>query len=68
MKRYFGLILLVLLSHSAFAYSPAAGLWWNPNESGRGYTIDVQMDGEPFSRWAHSGRGGGQRTDPVRWR
>lgn len=42
MKKYFGLILLVLLSHSAFAYSPAAGLWWNPNESGRGYTIDVQ--------------------------
>ena len=36
--------LLLLTSNLALAYSPAAGLWWNPNESGRGYTIDVQDD------------------------
>ena len=41
MKRYV-LALLLLTSNIALAYSPAAGLWWNPSESGRGYTIDVQ--------------------------
>ena len=24
------------------AFTPATGLWWNPNESGRGYNIQVQ--------------------------
>lgn len=42
MKKYFGLFFFILFSHSALAYSPAPGLWWNPAESGRGYTIDVQ--------------------------
>jgi hypothetical protein len=42
MKKYVCLLLLALLSQSAFAYSPASGMWWNPAESGRGYNIDVQ--------------------------
>lgn len=44
------LLLLVLVSllvapaaHAAKArFTPESGLWWNPAESGRGYTIDIQ--------------------------
>lgn len=57
MKKYFGLFLLLLLSHSAFAYSPAAGLWWNPNESGRGYTIDVQNNVMIVTAYVYSATG-----------
>lgn len=42
MKKNVCLLLLALLAQSAFAYSPASGMWWNPAESGRGYNIDVQ--------------------------
>ena len=38
------LILLSLAFGSASAAIPEKGLWWNPNESGRGYGIDVQDD------------------------
>lgn len=41
MKKFAALI-FVLFAHCAVAYSPASGLWFNPNESGRGYTIDFQ--------------------------
>ncbi len=34
--------LLYSFTASCFAFSPAPGLWWNPNESGRGYAIDFQ--------------------------
>ncbi len=27
---------------SALAFTPASGMWWNPNESGSGYNIQVQ--------------------------
>lgn len=33
---------LVACSSISSALTPAPGLWWNPNESGRGYTIDIQ--------------------------
>lgn len=33
---------LITCSSIASALTPAPGLWWNPNEGGRGYTIDVQ--------------------------
>jgi len=42
MKKFGYGLLLLLFSHATLAFSPAQGLWWNPNESGRGYTIDVQ--------------------------
>lgn len=35
-------LLLMAAFRSALAFTPAPGLWWNPSESGRGYTIDVQ--------------------------
>lgn len=44
MRRIALLLLSLLLSPLCLAYSPASGLWWNPNESGRGYTIDTQDD------------------------
>lgn len=33
--------LLMLASSVAYAVTPKTGLWWNPNESGRGYAIDI---------------------------
>ena len=27
---------------SAAAYEPESGLWWNPSESGTGYTLEIQ--------------------------
>jgi hypothetical protein len=37
------LLLGVLLwAHAAIAAAPQTGIWWNPGEGGRGYSIDVQ--------------------------
>lgn len=33
-----------LLATGAHAYEPESGLWWNPAESGTGFTIDLQDD------------------------
>lgn len=44
MRRIVLLLLSLFVSPLCLAYSPASGLWWNPNESGRGYTIDTQDD------------------------
>jgi hypothetical protein len=46
MLQRFLLLLVLLCSGAAGAQSlvggPAPGLWWNPDESGRGFTIDMQ--------------------------
>jgi hypothetical protein len=42
MKKYICALFLLCVSSTIFAFTPAPGLWWNPNESGRGYAIDVQ--------------------------
>lgn len=36
---------MLFFAASAQAVIPEPGLWWNSNESGRGYTIEVQDDG-----------------------
>lgn len=41
MKKILAALLLLAMS-PAFAFVPATGLWWNPDESGRGFTIDYQ--------------------------
>lgn len=33
-----------LAATTAHAYEPESGIWWNPNESGTGYAIEVQDD------------------------
>lgn len=33
-----------LAATTAHAYEPESGVWWNPNESGTGYAIEVQDD------------------------
>jgi hypothetical protein len=33
--------LLLLTSSFAYAITPKTGIWWNPDESGRGYAIEV---------------------------
>jgi hypothetical protein len=41
MRKTFAL-LLAAAAGSAQAYQPEAGLWWNPSESGSGFTIELQ--------------------------
>ena len=41
MRKTFAL-LFALAAGSAQAYQPEPGLWWNPNESGSGFTIELQ--------------------------
>lgn len=41
--RSFALALVAAtLTSPALAYTPESGLWWNPEESGTGYTIEIQ--------------------------
>lgn len=41
MNRMLMLVLLALASTSVCAITPKTGIWWNPNESGRGYVLEV---------------------------
>ncbi len=41
MRKTFAL-LFAFAAGSAQAYQPEPGLWWNPNESGSGFTIELQ--------------------------
>jgi len=41
MKRMIVLLLLLLAAANAGAITPKTGIWWNPNESGRGYVIEA---------------------------
>ncbi len=36
------LAVLSLFASSASAFTPESGLWWNPAEDGRGYTLEIQ--------------------------
>jgi len=44
MKRLLAAILLCAIAGSATAFQPRSGVWANLNESGSGYTIEVQED------------------------
>lgn len=37
-----GLVAVAMLSSAAQAFTPESGFWWNANESGRGYAIEIQ--------------------------
>jgi len=41
MNRMLVFVLLALASTSVCAITPKTGIWWNPNESGRGYVLEV---------------------------
>jgi len=57
MKRILVLLLLLLASTSASAISPKTGIWWNPNEGGRGYTLEVNGLTMVFSVYAYDQAG-----------
>lgn len=42
MKRILAFVFLIGLAQVSAAMSPRQGLWWNPSESGRGFTIEIQ--------------------------
>jgi len=41
-KSALALLVLSLAARCAHAFTPESGLWWNPAEDGRGYTIEIQ--------------------------
>lgn len=41
-KSALALLVLSLCARGADAFTPESGLWWNPAEDGRGYTIEIQ--------------------------
>lgn len=45
MTRKTAFAAMLFFAANAQAVIPEPGLWWNPNESGRGYTVEVQDDG-----------------------
>jgi hypothetical protein len=57
------LVSFVALADSASALTvggPTMGLWWNPNESGRGYEIDLQGDTMVVTTYVYE-----QSGDPI---
>jgi hypothetical protein len=42
MKAFLAAFLLVAIAGTAAAFQPRTGHWWNPDESGSGYNIDIQ--------------------------
>src|SRR5690606_24567638 len=42
MRRLFAPLLLLAGLGTAHAYPPEPGLWWNPNASGSGFTLELQ--------------------------
>lgn len=46
---------------AAQAYEPESGLWWNPAESGTGYTIEVQDDFMSVTLYS------GSQTGQAKW-
>lgn len=42
MNRVIAGLALLIASFGVGAFQPRTGHWWNPNESGRGFNIDIQ--------------------------
>lgn len=51
---------LTALSSQALAITPKAGIWWNPSESGRGYSIDVNGNTLVMAVYAYNTTGAAQ--------
>ena len=50
-------LLGLLLSCNASAIIPENGWWWNPNESGRGFNLEVQDNLLFFASFAYDANG-----------
>jgi len=58
--KVFSLLAVILLfgARTVSAFTPSLGVWWNPNESGRGYLIDMQNGVMVVSVYAYDNGGG----------
>src|SRR5258708_25918263 len=45
------------LNYLIMDHTPECGFWWNPNESGRGYFVDVQGNAMFFGAFMYNGAG-----------
>lgn len=52
--------LLAAISSQALAVTPKAGIWWNPSENGRGYSIDVSGNALVMAVYAYNTNGSAQ--------
>ena len=57
MKRITLFILLAAAAQLATAVSPRPGLWWNPQESGRGYNVELQDNTVVVTSFAYDANG-----------
>jgi len=57
MKRLLLLVVLLVVSQLATAITPRQGLWYNPAESGRGYTIELQDNVMVIATFAYDASG-----------
>jgi hypothetical protein len=55
--RFFAALLFALVSGIAGASAPQPGLWWNPSQSGRGYSLDTQGGLLVLTVFAYDGSG-----------
>ncbi len=56
-KLFTCMVCLFALATSAYAVTPQAGWWWNPDEGGRGYAIEVQNNTVFFGAYMYDGSG-----------
>jgi hypothetical protein len=49
--------LLMLISPQLLAFTPETGWWWNPDEPGRGYAIEIQDDVVFFAAYGYDSDG-----------
>lgn len=58
--RFVLIVFGALLSARAAAFQPRTGQWWNPNESGRGFNIDIQNGVMVMTMYTYDASGNAQ--------
>jgi len=56
-KLALAVLVLSFVARGAAAFTPESGLWWNPAEDGRGYTIEIQDDTLAILVYGYDGDG-----------
>lgn len=57
MRKSFVAALTLCIAGQSAAFTPESGFWWNPNESGRGYSIEIQDNFMFLAAYVYDGTG-----------
>jgi hypothetical protein len=57
MRTRFAAAVTLLVAGQATAFTPESGFWWNPSESGRGYSIEIQDNYLFLAAYVYDGTG-----------